>query len=582
MTFSLPKKGPGISLVICGEAGQGIQTLETLLTRTAKLSGYHIFSTKEYMSRVRGGSNSTEVRISPERVYAAIDRIDLLVPLTAASAERIKGRITADTLIIGERKFAGEALCRSSGEFIDIPFTETAKKLGRSIYSNQVVLGLVASFLALDIDILKAKLRAEFEDKGEEVVDINIKAAHAGYVLGEGLIKDGKVLPAIKKAGTATGDVPEDVKGEIVLNGAEAVGLGAIAGGCDFIAAYPMSPSTGVLTFLAKHAEEFGIVAEQCEDEIAGINMALGAWYAGGRALASSSGGGFALMEEGVSLAAMIESPVVVHIAQRPGPATGLPTRTEQGDLELALYSGHGEFPRIILAPGSLKEAFYLTQKAFNLADRYQCPVFILTDQYLVDTTTNTPTFDTGGLEVERHIVETDEAYRRYALTDSGLSPRGIPGYGRGLVMVDSDEHDEEGRITEDMTVRTMMVDKRLRKLTLIKEDIAEPTLIGDKDAKTVLVGWGSTLGVVREALTGINSEDILFVHLAQPYPLHPLVLSLVAGAVRFMAIEGNATGQLARLIKLETGREADDLILKYNGLQFTVEEVSGRIGEIL
>ncbi len=582
MTFSLPKKGPDISIVICGEAGQGIQTLESLLTRTAKLSGYHVFSTKEYMSRVRGGSNSTSIRISPERVYAAVDRIDLLIPLTAASAERIKDRITADTLIIGERKFVSEALSRSSGEFIDIPFTETAKKLGRSIYSNQVVLGLVASLLALDINILKAKLRAEFEDKGSEIVDINIKAAHAGYSLYEGLIKDDKVISEIKKAGEATGDVPEEVKGEIVISGAEAVGLGAIAGGCDFIAAYPMSPSTGVLTFLAKHAEEFGIVAEQCEDEIAGINMAIGAWYAGGRALASTSGGGFALMEEGVSLAAMIESPVVVHIAQRPGPATGLPTRTEQGDLELALYSGHGEFPRIILAPGSAAEAFYLTQKAFNLADRYQCPVFILTDQYLMDTVTNTTPFDTGGLEVERHIVKTEEGYKRYALTDSGLSPRGIPGNGRGLVMVDSDEHDEDGRITEDLSVRTTMVDKRLRRLTLIKEDIVEPTLIGDKDAKTVLVGWGSTLGVVREALTSINSEDILFVHIAQPYPLHQKVLELVEGAGRFLVIEGNATGQLARLIKLETGREADGKILKYNGLQFTVEEVEERIGEVL
>jgi 2-oxoglutarate ferredoxin oxidoreductase subunit alpha len=574
MAFSLPKNSRDLSLVICGEAGQGIATLERLLTRSAKLTGYHVFSTKEYMSRVRGGSNSSEIRISPERVHAFIERIDLLLPLSGPSAERLKNRISKDTLIIGEAINVSEELRSKCGAFIDIPFTKTAKDLGKAVYSNQVALGLIAKLFDLDISIIERELSVLFSGKGSEIPEVNIRAAKIGYAMGAKLIEDGQITPSIEKS-------QENPK-ELLISGTEAVGLGAIAGGCDFLAAYPMSPSTGVLTFLSKHAEKFGLIIEQCEDEIAGINMALGAWYAGSRALVSTSGGGFALMTEGVSLAAMLESPVVIHLAQRPGPATGLPTRTEQGDLELALYSGHGEFPRIILAPGSAREAFYLTQRAFNLAERYQVPVFILTDQYLLDSVVNTPPFELDGLKVEREIIETKREYKRYAATEPGLSPRGIPGFGKGFVHVDSDEHDEEGRITEDMNIRVQMVDKRLGKLKLIKRDILPPTLIGDKNAATVLLGWGSTLEVVTEALGKIKSSDILFIHNSQPYPIHPLTVKHIKKAKRLAVIEGNASGQFARLVRQETGREADCKILKYNGLQFSVEEIIERIGEFL
>jgi 2-oxoglutarate ferredoxin oxidoreductase subunit alpha len=574
MTFSLPKNSRDLSLVICGEAGQGIATLETLLVRSAKLDGYHVFSTKEYMSRVRGGSNSTQIRISPERVHAFVDRIDLLLPLTGPSAERIKDRISKDTLIIGEAEFVNKELRAKSRTFIDIPFAKIAKDLRKAVYSNQVVLGLIAKLIDLDISTIKRALSAHFSKKGANILEDNIQAALIGYDLGASLIEEGRVTPSIQKS--------KESSKELLVSGAQAVGLGAIAGGCDFIAAYPMSPSTGVLTFLSVHAEKFGIVAEQCEDEIAGINMALGAWYAGSRALVSTSGGGFALMEEGVGLAAMIESPIVIHIAQRPGPATGLPTRTEQGDLELALYSGHGEFPRIILAPGSAREAFYLTQRAFNLADLYQVPVFILTDQYLMDSVVNTAPFKLDDLKIERHIIETEADYKRYAFTESGLSPRGIPGFGKGFVSVDSDEHDEQGRITENMDVRTQMVDKRLRKLKLILQNIVPPTLIGEENADTVILGWGSTLEVAREALSKINNPDVVFVHNSQPYPLHHITVQHINRAKRIAVIEGNATGQFARLVKIETGREVDSKILKYSGLQFSVEELVERIGELL
>lgn len=579
MGFSLPPDSVDLSLVICGSAGQGLQSLESLLTRLALKAGYNVFSTQEYMSRIRGGSNSVQIRFSPEKVSATVERVDLIVPLSAESIERLSPRITGQTLILGESRFVTEELREACGLFIDIPFTDVAKEIGQAIYSNQVILGVLSSLLEFDAKYAEESLSDFFEDKGTKVAEKNIMAFTRGNALGAGLLdragEDSLRIKIEKGAGVSS-------RGEILLGGAEALGLGAIAGGCDFIAAYPMSPSTGVLTFLAGHAKEFDIIVEQCEDEIAGINMALGAWYAGSRALASSSGGGFALMVEGVSLAAMIESPIVVHIAQRPGPATGLPTRTEQGDLELALYAGHGEFERIILAPGSLSEAFYITQKAFNLADRYQIPVFILTDQYLMDTRTNTPPFDLKGLKKESYIKETDEDYKRYAFSKTGLSPRGIPGFGKGLVMVDSDEHDESGRITEDMEVRERMVEKRLKRLELIKESILPPTLVGDERAKTVLLGWGSTLEVVTEALSRIENPDILYLHHSQLYPLHETSIHHITRAEKRISIEGNATGQFARLVERETGVKVEHSILKYNGLQFPVEEVTERIKEIL
>jgi 2-oxoglutarate ferredoxin oxidoreductase subunit alpha len=372
------------------------------------------------------------------------------------------------------------------------------------------------------------------------------------------------------------------VKDQILLNGAEAVGLGAIAGGCNLVAAYPMSPSTGVLVFLAKHANEFGLIAEQAEDEIAAINMAVGAWYAGARAMASTSGGGFALMTEGLSLAGMLESPLVIHLAQRPGPATGLPTRTEQGDLELALYAGHGEFPRIILAPGRIEDAFYLTQKAFNLADKYQVPVFVLTDQYLMDSYYNIPSLDLSRTKIEKHVVKTTEDYRRYELTENGISPRGIPGYGEGLVAVDSDEHDTEGHITEDLDLRTRMVDKRLGKAEAMASDAIPPELVGPKDYKTLIVCWGSTYNIINEAVENLGRDDTSLLHFKHVYPLPNETPDFLSKAEKTVIIENNATSQFGKLIKLHTGIDIDNRILKYNGLSFSVEEVTERLKGLL
>jgi 2-oxoglutarate ferredoxin oxidoreductase subunit alpha len=554
-----------ISIVLCGQAGQGVQTVEFLLTRLLKLAGYHVFATKEYMSRVRGGMNSTSIRVSNREVAASVGRIDILIPLGKGAVEHVVSRVSAQTLVLGEREIAGDGPAVKSCRFLEVPFTTIASRIGNKIYSNIVAVGAVAALLGIDLEQLTDHVRRSFARKSAEVVEDNANAALAGYEAGRALcVQDLTLGPA------PTGEV----EARLLLDGAEAVSLGAIAGGCNFVGSYPMSPSTPVLTFLAQHGDDFGIVVEQAEDEIAAINMAVGAWYAGARAMVTTSGGGFALMTEGLSLAGMLETPVVIHLAQRPGPATGLPTRTEQGDLELALYAGHGEFPRIILAPGTLEEGFRLAQRAFNLADKYQVPVFILTDQYYIDSYYDTPAFDLSKVGVEKHIVKTAKDYRRYAITENGVSPRGVPGYGEGLVVVDSDEHDEEGHITEDLDLRIRMVDKRLAKGESLASDVVPPTLVGPRNYRNLVLCWGSTYHAVKEAVEQLGRDDTAMLHYSQLYPLYGGTADYMTQADRTVIVEGNATGQLARLVELHAGVPADELLLKYNGLNFGVEEI--------
>lgn len=279
-------------------------------------------------------------------------------------------------------------------------------------------------------------------------------------------------------------------------------------------------------------------------------------------------------MVEGFSLSGMFESPLVVHIGQRPGPATGLATRTEQADLLFCLFSGHGEFPRVIYAPGTMEDAFYLTAKAFDVAAKYQIPAIILTDQHFVDSSYNIPSLDLKSAKLDKHFVRTDKKYRRYQLTEDGVSPRGIPGWGDGLVSACSDEHDEEGHITEDRELRRKMVEKRLKKMDVIKNEVVQPELIGNKNYHTLILGWGATRNVVKEALEELGRAEISFLHFKQVYPLHPDTEKYVQNAKRAIIIENNATAQFGQLIKLQAGIDVDRKILKYDGRPFSKEEV--------
>lgn len=555
-----------ISIVLCGSAGQGVQTVESALFSVLKSEGYHIFASKEYMSRVRGGSNSTEIRIGTKRPLAFARAIDILLPFDRAALEHLAPRITKDTLILADTRSVKKI---SGMRMVDVPFVAMAEESGNVLYVNTVAAGVVLGVIGADISELDQYLEKTFSRKGDAVVQGNKTAAERGYKIGQHLAYAEHLEISLAR--------DPSVKDEFRVNGTDAIGMGAIAGGCNFIASYPMSPSTGVLQFLAEQSARFGIAVEQAEDEIAAINMGLGASYAGARAMVTTSGGGFALMCEGVSLAGMIETPIVIHIAQRPGPATGLPTRTEQGDLNLALYSGHGEFPRAIFAPGSHEEAFRVTQEAFRVADHFQIPVFLLSDQYFLDSmvTTSANAFPFESLQSE--IVETSEKYLRYQLTKDGISPRGIPGHGMGLVVVDSDEHTEDGHLTEDLRTRVDMMEKRWKKLKGMMKEVVPPVHVGSKSAKTVLIGWGSTHGAILEALEKSERDDIAYFHFAQVYPLPKNIKTLFKGAKNIVVIENNYSGQFADLLE-KHGVKVSDRILKYNGEPFSVEELASRI----
>ncbi|MBI5050512.1 MAG: 2-oxoacid:acceptor oxidoreductase subunit alpha, partial [Nitrospirae bacterium] len=445
------------------------------------------------------------------------------------------------------------------------------------IMANTVATGAVLGMLGIELDILLKIIKDTFKKKGDEVINANISAVMAGH--------DYAVKECLKCSFSAA---PVSTP-KMLISGVEAIGLGAIASGCRFYSGYPMTPSTGIMQFLAGRAQEHGIIVEQAEDEIAAINMVLGASFAGARAMTASSGGGFALMVEGLSLAAMTETPVVIALGQRPGPATGFPTRTEQAELQFVLYTAHGEFPRVILAPGTPEQAFYLTVKAFDIAEKFQIPVFILFDQYLADATWTFNAFDLKKIKYSDYRLRGDEfkklsEYKRHAFTESGVSPLGVPGDSKHPVVTDSDEHDEEGHIVEDAETRIRMVDKRLlKKMPLIREEIAPPVIYGDSNPEIVLVGWGSTYGVMKEAVDVLSkNRSIAILHFSEVYPFPSTerfdYLKVLTKAKLTICIENNAAGQFARLMRAETGYKFENKINRYDGRPFTLESLLGEL----
>ena len=567
--------GQDISIVLCGAAGQGIQTVEALLTKTLKNSGFYVFATREYMSRVRGGVNSTTIRVSSNPVRAFITRIDILIPLNEEAIPHLKERITSETLIVGEKRFL-DVLPDIRSEKLDIPFEMLSTNIGGKIYANIIALGVVMRLLKADISILHSLLSQKFSGKGETIIDNNIRAANKGYETADLLINTHSLVREFEIE-----RVPEVVNGYII-DGTQAIGLGAIAGGCNFACFYPMAPSTGIGTFLAQHALEFDMIVDQSEDELSVINKALGASYAGARAFVSTAGGGFSLMSEGISLAGMTELPIVVVVGMRPGPATGMPTRTCQEDIELVLYAGAGFFPKVIFAPGSIEDAFTLTQRAFNITQEYHVPVFILPDQYLVDSYYNINSLNIGSLEINKNIIRTDPSYKRYIFTENGISPRGVPGYGDGLVDADSHTHNECGEITEDPTIRKKSVQKRFKKLGLLRKAAIPPEFIGSEKFKYLVVSWGSNYYLIKEALEKLGRDDVGFLFFSQVYPVHKYVFNYLIKAEIKIAIEQNPTGQFAKLLENETHINMNHRILKHSGYTFSVEEIHDRLKKVI
>ena len=359
--------------------------------------------------------------------------------------------------------------------------------------------------------------------------------------------------------------------------------MGALAAGCKFLAAYPMTPSTPIIEFMAAHEADFNTVVLQPEDEIAAIHMALGASYAGVRAMTVTSGGGFSLMTEGLGLSGMTETPIVIILGQRAGPAIGLPTRTEQSDLQFAIHASHGEFPRVIFAPSTAENAFWLTIKAFNTAEKYQVPVILLTDHYLATSYFTVDKFDTSAIVIDRGLpLNEDEMgklseYKRHRITGSGISPRAFPALSQALVVTDSDEHNEEGHLIEDAGTRVKMMDKRLKKTSALRRDIAFPLIFGPRSAGITLVGWGSTFGPLQEASTSLRKKgiNINLLHFTEiwPFPTRE-VCNLLINSEKIYIIENNATGQFSDLFTSKTGLKVHSTILKYDGRPFTSDYI--------
>jgi len=563
------------SIKIGGEAGQGIQTIGDTLSKVFSRAGYHVFTHQDYESRIRGGHNFFQIRFSDRPVTASTDRIDIIVALDKESISLHEKELSENGLIIYDSSALKQK--HEKPRFLDIPFVDLAQQYGDKIMANTVATGAVLGMLKLDLDVLNNIVHDTFKRKGEDLVQANIMAAKAGHAFAlENCLRCSFVPSAAFNA-------------KMLIPGIEAIALGVIASGCKFYSAYPMTPSTGIMNYLAGKEKEYGIVVEQAEDEIAAINMALGASFAGVRAMTGTAGGGFALMVEGLSLAGMTETPIVIAVGQRPAPATGLPTRTEQGDLLFCLHAAHGEFPRVIFAPGSPEQAFYQTIKAFDMAEKYQIPAFIIFDQYLADTTWTYEKFDLGKLQYNDYRLRGDafrklDSYKRHTFTDTGVSPLAVPGDSKYLVVTDSDEHDEEGHITEDSEIRIKMVQKRLlKKLPIIKQEIEPPLLYGNSHPEIIITGWGSSFGVMRESVDILsNNRSIALMHFSEIYPFPSTekfdYLALLNNAKMSISVENNATGQFARLMRAETGYEFSHRINKYDGRPFTVE---GLLGEL-
>ncbi|MBI5725887.1 MAG: 2-oxoacid:acceptor oxidoreductase subunit alpha [Planctomycetes bacterium] len=551
-----------LNIRIAGEAGQGVASAGALVVGAVAELGVHVLASQSYMSRIRGGLNWYDIRVGSAELFGPREKADLLVALTPVALELLRGELTPGGLILFDGESAGEGAAA-------LAFTKKAKEAGGStLMANTVAAGAVFAVLGYNLDELCNYLARQFKKKGDEVIQANIRCARAGAELAGGLA--GK-MPGPRPAGA-----PKPLSA-----GAEAIGLSAAVSGAKFATAYPMSPSTATFAYLAAVADKYNIVVEQAEDEIAAVNMACGAVYAGAPALVTTSGGGFALMVEGLALAGMLELPVVIVLAQRPGPATGLPTRTAQQDLAFSLSAGHGEFPRAIFAPGTIGQCYDLTRRALQTAHKYQTPAIILTDQFLQDMQKNGPPLPDKPDPIDRCIVaDAGTGYVRHAVTESGVSPRAIPG-GAALVVSDSDEHDQAGHLTEDLDTHLVQHDKRMRKHAGLLGAALPPEWYGPADAKTVLLAWGSTYGPAREAVDILNAggQSAAMLHFGQVWPIDAArVRDLLNRRATIVSVEGNSTAQFAGLLKQLRAIDGCRELLRYDGMPFTAEYIVGRM----
>ncbi len=572
-----------VSVRIVGANGDGVESSGALLIKVATRNGLNVFGYRGYQSIIRGGHVWYQIRISDSKLYSHGEGIDILIALNQDSITYQKSHLNPNAIVIYDpSKIKVDELDATKFRLVKLPMLDIAIEVsGDPIMRNTVAIGAALKFIGIDISVFNEVIKSMFGRKGEKVVESNIKAASRGYD-SEGV--------------SMVFNIKGDGKQRYALDGNTALSIGAYASGCKFYAAYPMTPASSILHWFAAH-ENKGVMPKQTEDEIAAINMTIGAASAGARAMCGTSGGGFSLMVEGLGLAGMLETPIVVVESQRTGPSTGLPTKTEQADLLFVMHASQGEFPRIVVAPRSIEESFKIASEAFNLADRYQCPVLIMMDLYLSEHIESIDGFDFDSITIDRGKIvtqKTDEGrFKRYLITEDGISPRSFPG-ARGLEFIaGSDEHNEYGDLISDafagidssIEIRNKMHEKRMRKMdTMLKNESIFVPHIENENADYFLVTFGSTTIPAREAVEILKSKGLNFGIISFNYilPLDKEKTKAMLHGKRMINVEANFTGQLAKVIMMNTGIEIKESILKYDGEAFTGESIASEALKIV
>jgi len=568
---------------IGGAAGQGVATPGNILAKLFARRGLHINAYNAYQSIIRGGHTFLTIRTSEEPVRCMGDDLAMLIPLNQDTMDRHLGRMRAGASVLYDRDRVKPGAAAEGVQLCPLPLSELAKNI---LYYNTAAVAAVLRLVSVELKPFEDMLAQQFKRKGEAVVAENVAAARAGYDYAGAHFKPYAF------------SLPDTGKRLAVATGNESLAMGGVAAGVKFYCAYPMSPSTGVLMWMARHARELGIMVRQVEDELGVINMAIGAAHTGCRAMCATSGGGFALMTEALGAAAMMEIPVVCINVQRAGPATGVPTKTEQGDLWQVLGAGQGDYPRIIAAPTSIRDCFHLIPEIFNLADKFQCPGIVLADLLESEGFSTfepaelvfNPPRDRGeiiGLGGE--APEVNGGYKRYRMTESGISPRAVPGTPDHAHVVATDEHDEDGVLISDEFTdpgkRQAIMERRGRKMDGVLPLLEPPRFTGPADAEVTLVGWGSTEGVIDEAVEQLAAHGIVANHLQIRWlvPLQSEAIGrALSGARNIVMVENNYSGQFARYLRSETGIAADAHIRKYDGEPFMPHHVVNGVEKIL
>lgn len=580
-----------VTVGIAGAAGDGLDKSGDTLAKICGRTGLYVYAYNSYQSIIRGGHIWLKLRIGENKVYTHGDKLTALIALNQDSIERHASEVEEGGVIVfnSDKIKCDPSLVRQGVQVLPVPIAEITADIVKThgplapIMQNTIALGAILKLCQLGLDKATSVITDTFGHKGEKVVDLNVSLLKAGYDY------------AGAKAKTVTKEWRKSSKEHPFTTGNEAIALAAYAAGCKFYSAYPMTPATAILHWMSANSKRTGVVVKQGEDELAVMNMTIGAGIAGVRAMCATAGGGFALMTEALGMAGIMEVPVVVVEVQRGGPSTGLPTKTEQADLFQVYGASQGEYPRLIVAPYDVADAYATTVDAFNYADRFQMPVTIMTDLLLsehhetVDKEAFNPdvTIDRG--EIVESWPESNGKYKRYAFTESGISPRALPGTANTLYVSPTDDHDEESILISDMftaaPVRRKIMEKRMRKMDGLLKALPAPKLEGPKDADVTLVCWGSTYGVVREAVEQLNASGVKTNYLCIKYivPFHAKEVSeILSKAKKKISVEVNFTSQMARYIRSETGIGMDAHINRYDGEPLEPKEVATRVQEII